>query len=123
MMFLWILLPILLISLSSCGSSIQRRDRRPAETGEEDVEAGRKIQSRIFRLAKRIGGTLTVSDVVVEIGLPVRIAEQLLEDLTDGVRVRMDVGDDGIVRYVFTEFVQQEQVVRSRIEKGDDRGD
>jgi len=58
----------------------------------------------IFRLAKRYDGVLTVSDVVSELGIDPKEAEALLEGLTDGQRVDMQVDDDGVVRYVFREF-------------------
>ncbi|MEE8441918.1 MAG: hypothetical protein V3S41_09365 [Spirochaetia bacterium] len=72
-----------------------RSSRAPVETSEE---------VRIYRLAGRLGGVLTVSDVVVEIGCSVAAAEALLQHITDGVRVRMEVLDDGRVRYEFPEL-------------------
>lgn len=60
--------------------------------------------SEVFRLAKRYDGVLTVSDVVYELGIDPKEAEALLEELTDGQRVDMQVDRDGIVRYVFREF-------------------
>ncbi|MEX2445250.1 MAG: hypothetical protein WD492_16755 [Alkalispirochaeta sp.] len=58
----------------------------------------------IFRLAKRKGGILTVSDVVSELNFDPKEAEAHLDGLTDGQRVDMHVDDDGVVRYVFREF-------------------
>ena len=123
MMFMWILLPILLMSLFSCGTSIQRRPRKRAEDESGNIGRGPNVQSQIFGLAKRLGGTITVSDVVVDMGLPVRDAEALLETLTDGVRVRMDVGGEGIVRYVFAEFARERQLISSGEKEGETRGD
>ncbi|NBC30376.1 MAG: hypothetical protein GVY29_10350 [Spirochaetes bacterium] len=58
----------------------------------------------VFRLAKRYGGILTVSDLVSELGVDPKEGENLFEALTDGRRVDMEVGDNGVVRYVFREF-------------------
>ena len=60
--------------------------------------------SELFRLAKRHRGFLTVSDVVSEMGLDPKDAEQLLQGLTDGQRVDMRVDNDGVVHYVFPEL-------------------
>jgi hypothetical protein len=59
----------------------------------------------IFRLAKRYDGVLTVSDVVSELGVDPQEAEGILEGLTDGQRVDMQVDRDGVIRYVFREFM------------------
>ena len=58
----------------------------------------------IFRLAKRYDGVLTVSDVVSELGIDPKEAEELLEGMTDGRRVDMQVDSKGVVRYVFREL-------------------
>lgn len=50
-----------------------------------------------------------MSNVVLELGIDPKAAETLLDELTDGQRVVMDVGDDGVVRYVFREFVANGQ--------------
>jgi hypothetical protein len=60
----------------------------------------------IFRLAKRYDGVLTVSDVVSELGVDPQEAEGTLEGLTDGQRVDMQVDRDGVIRYVFREFMR-----------------
>jgi Mn-dependent DtxR family transcriptional regulator len=58
----------------------------------------------IYRLAKRYDGVLTVSDVVSELDIEPGEAEALLQRLTDGQRVDMDVDHDGVIRYVFREL-------------------
>jgi len=62
------------------------------------------IQREIFKLASTEGGSISVSDVVLATGLTIAEAEKSLNDITDGFRIRMDVTDSGIVRYVFTEL-------------------
>ena len=58
----------------------------------------------VFRLAKRHGGVITVSDVVSELGIDPKEAEKLLDGVTDGLRVEMDVDSNGVMRYTFREF-------------------
>jgi hypothetical protein len=83
--------------------------RRSASNGENRrLPSGRTVAApQIFRLAKRHGGILTVSDVVSELGIDPGEAEQLLEGLTDGQRVDMQVDDRGIIRYVFRELTNE----------------
>ncbi len=58
----------------------------------------------VFRLAKRRGGVITVSDVVSELGIDPKEEEKLLDGVTDGLRVEMDVDSNGVMRYTFREF-------------------
>jgi hypothetical protein len=60
---------------------------------------------RLFRLARRRKGRLTVSDVVVDLGFSVRDAEDLLEGMVDGRRVRAQVGPNGLSVYEFPEIL------------------
>ena len=71
--------------------------------------------ARIFRLAESKGGSLTVSDFVVAAGVGVAEAERILDEISDGVRVRMTVSDDGIARYEFPEI--QDLVARDAKEE------
>jgi len=61
-------------------------------------------ETRIFRLAMRENGKLTVSDVVVQLGITAQEAENILSRICDGVRVRMDVSNNGVVTYDFVEL-------------------
>ena len=79
-------------------------DRTPEYEPRRAVRPGRTDESRIFRLARSQGGAVTVSDVVVETGLDVNAAEAMLDRLVDGLRVTMDVEDDGSVVYSFPEI-------------------
>ncbi len=61
-------------------------------------------QAQLFQLAQRLGGHLTVSDIVIETGLGVSEAERFIESMVDNTHVRMDVDDNGMVVYVFPEI-------------------
>ncbi len=64
-------------------------------------------EAAIFKLAYRLKGRLTVSDIVVETGLGVHESERLIESLVDNSRVRMEVDDRGIVIYEFPEIIRR----------------
>jgi len=50
-----------------------------------------------------------VSDVVIHLGLNPREAEDLLEKMTDGLRIRMEVNDNGLIVYEFAEVIDSPQ--------------
>jgi hypothetical protein len=66
-----------------------------------------RIESRVVSLAYRLGGRVTVSDVVIETGLGIKEAEELMDRMTDEVRVRMVVDDRGLVAYEFPEIIDR----------------
>jgi len=68
---------------------------------------GRSEEARIFKLAYRLRGRLTISDIVVETGLGVREAEELVEGMVDNNHVRMEVDDRGMVTYEFPEIMRR----------------
>jgi hypothetical protein len=65
------------------------------------------LEARVFKLANRRKGRITVSDVVIETGLGVHEAEELLQSMVDNVRVTMEVTDDGMVLYEFPEILKR----------------
>jgi hypothetical protein len=67
----------------------------------------RPTQGQIFKLAYRLKGRLTVSDLVVESGMELSEAERLMESMVDGTHVRMEVDDRGIVTYEFPEIMRR----------------
>lgn len=71
------------------------------------IQGKNSNQARIFRLALRLKGRLTVSDVVIETGLNLQQAEDLLEGLVDSIHVRMEVDDRGMVTYEFPEIIRR----------------
>jgi hypothetical protein len=73
-------------------------------SGRVTDRSGRPKASELYRLAHNHGGTLTVSDVVVELGVEPAEAEAALESITDGQRVQMEVSPEGRVTYRFVEI-------------------
>jgi hypothetical protein len=73
----------------------------------ELTRSAKSDESKIFKLALRLKGRLTVSDVVIETGVNLHQAEELLENLVDSVHVRMEVDDRGIVTYEFPEIIRR----------------
>ncbi len=82
----------------------QLRARDGAESAHRGARDGRR-QNRVFRLAYRLGGRLTVSDLVVDLDFTVDEAEQFLGQLVDSTRVTMEVRADGLVYYEFPEII------------------
>jgi hypothetical protein len=63
------------------------------------------MEARIFRLAFKRKGRVTVSDIVLETGMSVKEAEEAVNAAVDGVRVCMEVDDRGLVVYEFPEII------------------
>ncbi len=63
------------------------------------------IENRIFRAAYKRKGRITISDIVLETDLSLKEAEEVVNSLVDGVRVRMEVKDNGMVIYEFPEII------------------
>ena len=107
---LWLLLPLMLLGPRVGGAARRHRLRLRDDVDEHmggGTSAGRAgLEAEIYRLAKRLGGRVTVSDAVVATGLPVREAERLLEEVTDGHRVRMEVDARGVVSYEVAEILR-----------------
>lgn len=59
----------------------------------------------IFRLADKMKGRLTLSDVVIATNLSIREAETVIESMVDGTHVTMEVSDKGRVVYEFPEII------------------
>lgn len=84
------------------GSTRHTRQKVPGQRAVS--RENENLAPQAFRLAKQNNGILTVSDVVSELDINPNEAESLLVALVDGQRVDMQVGDDGVIRYVFREF-------------------
>jgi hypothetical protein len=63
------------------------------------------LEARIFRVAYKRKGRLTISDVVLETGLSIKEAEGTVNAMVDGIRVRMEVDERGLVVYEFPEIM------------------
>jgi hypothetical protein len=66
-----------------------------------------RIESRVVSLAYRLGGRVTVSDVVIDTSLGIKESEEVLDHMTDEVRVRMVVDERGLVTYEFPEIIDR----------------
>lgn len=82
----------------------RREDSRPGGFGEGRAST---LEVRIFRLAWKLRGRITVSDVVLETGLGPAEAEAAMNRLVDGMRVRMEVQEKGMVLYEFPEIIRR----------------
>lgn len=69
------------------------------------AQTGQSAEATVFKLAYRLKGRVTVSDLVIETGLSVDDAEQLVQQLVDGTRVKMEVDDRGMIIYEFPEII------------------
>lgn len=109
--FIWMILPFLFAGavvylVVRAGGTQQRQiDKTAADrSATRGIEEESSTERKIYLLARKNGGSLTVSDVVADIGLPATEAEHRLQEMTDEMRVRMEVSDDGVVTYHFPEF-------------------
>ncbi len=81
------------------------RWRRADAVGPWTGNVLRNREARIFQLAFRNRGRITVSDVVIETGMDPKQTEELLNGMVDGTRVRMEVSERGFVYYEFPELI------------------
>ena len=118
------LLPVLFLFLAlQLGALVRRHHLHAADrsaaaawgTRERVHPQGRRLENRVFRLAYRLGGRLTVSDLVVDLDLSLDEARRFLDQLVDHTHVTMEVRDDGLVYYEFPEII-----ARRRGAEGDD---
>lgn len=70
-----------------------------------DTQPRESQQVSIYKLAYRFKGRITVSDIVVETGMDVKAAEDLIQSMVDNQRVRMEVDDQGMLVYEFPEII------------------
>jgi hypothetical protein len=77
------------------------------ETGGRRLRGKMGTEARIFRLAYKLKGRITISDIVLETGLSVQEAEEAVNKMVDGLRVRMEVDDRGLVVYEFPEIISR----------------
>lgn len=74
------------------------------EASEAVLATGPSTEAQVYRLAARQSGKVSVSDLVIELSCSVHEAEELLHNMTDNIRVRMDVQGNGVVTYNFVEL-------------------
>jgi hypothetical protein len=63
------------------------------------------LQPQVLKLAGERKGRLTVTEVATSLGWAVPRAEKVLNSMDDGVRVRSDVTDEGVIVYEFPEVM------------------
>jgi len=69
------------------------------------VKKPKDAEHQIFRLANKLRGRLTVSDIVINTGMGIKDAEETMNKMVDGMRVRMEIDNRGIVVYEFPEII------------------
>jgi len=69
------------------------------------VKKPKDAEHQIFRLANKLKGRLTVSDIVINTGMGIKDAEEAMNKMVDGMRVRMEIDNRGIVVYEFPEII------------------
>ena len=64
-----------------------------------------RLQGRVLLLATEKGGTLTVTGVAASLNLSLSAAEEVLDRMDDGLRVRSEITNEGIIVYEFPELL------------------
>lgn len=65
------------------------------------------MNRKVLLLATQRQGVLTVTEVAAELNLSLPMAEKILNGMDDGLRVRSDVSNEGIIYYEFPEVRHQ----------------
>ena len=63
-----------------------------------------RLQRQVLLLATEKSGTLTVTEVAASLNMSLSAAEEVLGRMDDGLRVRSDITDEGIIVYEFPEL-------------------
>ena len=107
----WLIIPVvaLCVGLPLLRSFIRRTNERSLSDNAPRSLTPDDSDAVIYRLAKKLKGRVTVSDVVVATGMSSDQAEQLLQKMVDGTRVRMEVSSEGMVLYEFVELMGEEE--------------
>jgi len=74
---------------------------------EVDRVLAARTQRRVLLLATEKGGILTVTDVAASLNMSLDRAEELMNTMDDGFRVRSDVTEQGIIVYEFPEVLHR----------------
>ena len=123
----WILLPFFFILIAlRIGTRVfrdifkeldgsHREDFRIAGSGREWLQNLRSpkqkkpqsLEAQIFRLAYKLKGRVTLSDIVLETGLSLKDAEEKVTGMIDGLRISMEVDNRGLVIFEFPEIISR----------------
>lgn len=68
------------------------------------------LAQRVLLMAGERDGVLTVTEVATELNLSIAAAEKLLLDMDDGLRVRSEVSDEGVIFFEFPELRHQKKL-------------
>ena len=74
---------------------------------EVDRVLAARTQRRVLMLATEKGGVLTVTEVATALNMSLDRAEELMNSMDDGFRVRSDVTEQGIIVYEFPEVLHR----------------
>lgn len=66
-----------------------------------------RLEHQALELARTRGGELTASEVATALGISLSAAERVLFSMDDGLRVRSEVTDEGLLLFEFPEFRSQ----------------
>jgi hypothetical protein len=95
-----------------------RRITRGRRQGEKRRRLGKgkpkNIEGVIFNLAYTLKGKITLSDIIIETGLSMKEAEKTIDQMVDGIRVSMEVDDQGMVVYEFPEIIARQKKDRDQ---------
>ena len=83
----------------------RKRPKKQASKNTDELKGER--EKEILRLAKGQNGILTPTVAALHTSLSIEEAEQLLNDLSSRGYVRVDVDDEGNLRYCFPEFLPE----------------
>ncbi|WP_156104597.1 hypothetical protein [Spirochaeta lutea] len=95
--------PLALLAAGGIGLALYIRRRRRKDAPR--LTQG-DLQARIFRVAREHRGRLTVSQAAADLGMSPGDAEALLLSVSDGLRVKTEVSDQGLLYFEFTELIE-----------------
>ena len=70
------------------------------------------LNRRVLQLATERRGILTVTDVASALDLTLSAAEKVMIEMEDGVRVRSEVSEEGVIYYEFPELMHKASIGR-----------
>lgn len=84
------------------GSALLLSGRRALQNRRQTIF--NRLSRRVLMLARERGSVITVTEVATELDLSLPAAEKLMEAMDDGLRVRSEVSNEGIIYYEFSEL-------------------
>ncbi len=88
-------------AMGLAGSALLLSGRRALQKRRQAVF--NRLCRRVLMLARQRGAVVTVTEVATELDLSLPAAEKLLQAMDDGLRVRSEVSEEGIIYYEFPE--------------------